>query len=170
MGYALLQAMRCAVTDGREPGASFTTLLGKPASPRPGEGATPAAAAMQRAAFVMVVMAATHSLLEYPLWYSYFLLPAASPRPLPGAARSARAGAAAADRGTVTRPLVLAPMLLMLAATLALYDYMMVVIIFAPRPTPRRSTSASPTASAASCSRTMPTTPRRPSPSIRARC
>ncbi len=39
---------------------------------------------------------------------------------------------AAADRGTVTRPLVLAPMLLILATTLALYDYMRVVIIFAP--------------------------------------
>jgi len=39
---------------------------------------------------------------------------------------------AAADGGTVTRPLVLAPMLLILATTLALYDYMRVVVIFAP--------------------------------------
>ena len=30
-----------------------------------------------RAAFVMVLMVLVHSLLEYPLWYAYFLLPAA---------------------------------------------------------------------------------------------
>jgi O-antigen ligase len=30
-----------------------------------------------RAAFVMVLMMAVHSFLEYPLWYSYFLLPTA---------------------------------------------------------------------------------------------
>ena len=32
MGYALWQAMRCAVADGREPGAQFSTLFGKAAS------------------------------------------------------------------------------------------------------------------------------------------
>ena len=37
----------------------------------------PSAAGAQRAALVMVLMAGVHSLLEYPLWYSYFLLPAA---------------------------------------------------------------------------------------------
>ena len=31
----------------------------------------------QRAALVMLLMALIHSLLEYPLWYAYFLLPAA---------------------------------------------------------------------------------------------
>jgi len=112
MGYALWQAMRNAVADGREPGARFP---------------------MQRAAFVMVVMAATHSLLEYPLWYSYFLLPAAFAFGLCLERTDPRDQAlAAADRGTVTRPLVLAPMLLILATTLALWDYMRVVIIFAP--------------------------------------
>ncbi len=30
---------------------------------------------LQRAALVMVLMVTLHSLLEYPLWYSYFLLP-----------------------------------------------------------------------------------------------
>ena len=88
---------------------------------------------MQRAAFVMVVMVATHSLLEYPLWYAYFLLPAAFAfglcleRPDPRDRELA-----AADLGNVTRPWVLAPMLLILAATFALYDYMRVVVIFAP--------------------------------------
>jgi len=112
MGYALWQAMRNAVADGRDSGARFP---------------------MQRAAFVMVVMAATHSLLEYPLWYSYFLLPAAFAFGLCLERTDPRDQAlAAADRGTVTRPLVLAPMLLILATTLALWDYMRVVIIFAP--------------------------------------
>ena len=32
---------------------------------------------MRRAALVMVLMISLHSLLEYPLWYAYFLLPAA---------------------------------------------------------------------------------------------
>ncbi|MEO5883583.1 MAG: Wzy polymerase domain-containing protein [Caldimonas sp.] len=112
MGYALWQAMRNAVADGREPGAKFP---------------------MQRAAFVMVMMAATHSLLEYPLWYSYFLLPATFAFGLCLERTDPRDQAlAAADRGTVTRPLVLAPMLLILATTLALWDYMRVAIIFAP--------------------------------------
>ena len=132
MGYALWQAMRNAVADGREPGAHSppwrSRRLAPAAKPR---HALPLP--MQRAAFVMVVMAATHSLLEYPLWYSYFLLPAAFAFGLCLERPDPRDQAlAAADRGTVTRPLVLAPMLLILATTLALYDYMRVVIIFAP--------------------------------------
>lgn len=34
-------------------------------------------AAAQRAALVMVLIVAVHSMLEYPLWYAYFLLPTA---------------------------------------------------------------------------------------------
>ena len=41
--------------------------------PRAAGRATP----VQRAAFVMVLMVAVHSMLEYPLWYAYFLLPTA---------------------------------------------------------------------------------------------
>ena len=134
MGYALWQAMGNAIADGREPGARFTTLFGNAASADPGEAAeaTPPLS-VQRAAFVMVVMAATHSLLEYPLWYSYFLLPAGFAFGLCLERPDPRDRAlAAADGGTVTRPLVLAPMLLILATTLALYDYMRVVVIFVP--------------------------------------
>jgi len=42
-------------------------------------GRTTAAGSMsfERAALVMVVMVAVHSLLEYPMWYAYFLLPTA---------------------------------------------------------------------------------------------
>jgi hypothetical protein len=88
---------------------------------------------MHRAAFVMVFMVGMHSMLEYPLWYSYFLLPAAFVFGLclerPDAGDTARA---AASDGSVTRPYVLAAMLLMLGGTLTLWDYMRVVIIFAP--------------------------------------
>jgi O-antigen ligase len=56
MVYALRQALGNAIRDGREPG---------PACP------------VQRAAFVIVLLVAVHSMLEYPLWYTYFLLPAA---------------------------------------------------------------------------------------------
>ena len=53
-----------------------------------------------RAAFVMVLMVLVHSLLEYPLWYAYFLLPAAFALGL-GLGGPARAGAraAAASKG-----------------------------------------------------------------------
>ena len=93
-------------------------------------------APVQRAALVMVVMVAVHSMLEYPLWYSYFLLPAAFAfglclvGPVPRAAPAA-AGTGAFN-GHPTRPLVLAAMALILGGVFALYDYTRVVVIFAP--------------------------------------
>ena len=60
---------------------------------------------MQRAAFVMVLMIGVHSLLEYPLWYAYFLLPTAFAfglcleRPDARDAGARRAPAAARSRG-----------------------------------------------------------------------
>jgi len=109
--YALWRALHNAIADGR------------------GEGV-----AVQRAAFVIVLLVAVHSMLEYPLWYSYFLLPTAFAfglcleRPVAGGAPAS----ADAARGNVTRPYVLAAMFLMLGGTLAVYDYMRVVVIFAP--------------------------------------
>jgi len=134
MAYALWEAVKNAVADGRAPGARFTTLWGRPATPATsGPGSSSSPMPMQRAAIVMVLMAMTHSLLEYPLWYSYFLLPAVFAFGLCLERVDPREGAlAAADRGTVTRPLVLAALALMLATSLALHDYMRVVIIFAP--------------------------------------
>ena len=138
MGYALCKAVRNAVADGRAPGARFTTLSGTPAAGAAGDDGDAAAPPagplpMQRAALVMVLMAATHSLLEYPLWYAYFLLPAVFAFGLCLERVDSRdAALAAADIGRVTRPLVLASMLLMLLTTFALYDYVRVVIIFAP--------------------------------------
>src|SRR6185369_7205388 len=110
--YALRQALDHAIRDGREPGAAYP---------------------VQRAAFVVVFLVAVHSMLEYPLWYSYFLLPTAFAFGLcleqPIASDVALADAADTE---VTRPYVLAAMVLMLAGTLAVYDYMRVVVIFMP--------------------------------------
>jgi O-antigen ligase len=90
---------------------------------------------IQRAALVMVLMIALHSMLEYPLWYAYFLLPTAFAFGLclaePADERVpplAQPNASAAR----TRPLLVASMLLMLGGLFSLYDYVRVVAIFAP--------------------------------------
>jgi hypothetical protein len=101
-----------------------------------------AQAPMRRAAFMMVLLILVHSLLEYPLWYAYFLLPAAFAFGIclgvnPGSPESVAAGVgvntsaseASSDR---TRPLVLASMLLILGGMGSVGDYARVVIIFAP--------------------------------------
>jgi len=111
--FALWQALRHAIVDGREAGAGYP---------------------IQRAAFVIVFLVAIHSMLEYPLWYTYFLLPTAFAfglcleRPV----ASAAAAGPGAEAGNVTRPYVIAAMFLILGGTLAVYDYMRVVVIFAP--------------------------------------
>ena len=102
---------------------------------RPDPAADAALSSMPRAAFAMVLMILVHSLLEYPLWYSYFLLPAAFAfglclgGPLVPAVPGTRAPGQ-------TRPLMVAAMALMLAALVAVMDYMTVVAIFAPPPNP----------------------------------
>jgi len=53
LGLALWQAWRRSSADEGETGAGL------------------------RAAFVMVLLMAVHSQLEYPLWYAHFLLPTA---------------------------------------------------------------------------------------------
>ena len=113
-----------------------------------------AACTARRTALAMVVMIGLHSLLEYPLWYAYFLLPAAwclgvalAPRPDPLAApRVEPAGAAAARPDTpraVTaagqlpasaRGLRAAGALLVVGALAAVADYWRVVPIFEPGP------------------------------------
>ena len=80
----------------------------------------------QRSAWMMLLLIALHSQLEYPLWYAYFLLPTAwlfgyglgRPAAVPAVAR----GAAALFAGGL---------LLALASALALLDYARVVRIFA---------------------------------------
>lgn len=82
------------------------------------------AASLQRAALMLVLIVAVHSMLEYPLWYAYFLLPTAlalglampraEPRPLPW---------------WWARGLGL---LLVLGCLFALWEYRKLVAIYAP--------------------------------------
>ncbi len=129
---------------------------------RPDPAADAAASSMPRAAFAMVLMILIHSQLEYPLWYSYFLLPAAFafglclggpvrasypdeethgrpkfPHPPRGADDAGRrpGGALAPEPGR-TRPLMVASMVMAMAAMASVMDYMTVVAIFAPPPDP----------------------------------
>jgi hypothetical protein len=100
---------------------------------------------MPRAALAMVLMVLFHSLLEYPLWYAYFLLPAAFAF---GIALGGRAEVEAVEadppKAGATRPLMLASMLLLLGAMASAQDYFRVVAIFAPSesaaPLPQRIT------------------------------
>ncbi|KNZ33392.1 MAG: hypothetical protein AD742_06835 [Methylibium sp. NZG] len=120
----------------------------------PGRGAATAAPHL-RAAFVMVLMILLHSLLEYPLWYAYFLLPAAFVLGL-GLGRAPDAGGRATEgetigsggsssiassgsgitSGTGTRAMARLPQvaaaMVMLAALVSVWDYWRVVVIFSP--------------------------------------
>jgi O-antigen ligase len=95
-----------------------------------------------RAAFVMLVVLGVHSLLEYPLWYAYFLLPAAwalgvflgsAPTKEPASNLHAPASPVAA---TVARwstfPLRAAGALMIIGAAYAAWDHRRVEVIFAP--------------------------------------
>jgi O-antigen ligase len=94
-----------------------------------------ASAPVHRAALVMVLMVTLHSLLEYPLWYSYFLLPTAFAFGLclvQPAHRHTSPSVPPRVGSTRTRPLLIGSLLLTLGGLFALYDYMRVVAIFAP--------------------------------------
>ena len=93
----------------------------------------------QRCAVVMVLMIGLHSLLEYPLWYAYFLLPTAwlfgfalpSSKPATPAATSKPAKPATpAAPQPPSGALVAAGLLLMVGAVLSVVDYARVVAIF----------------------------------------
>ena len=89
----------------------------------------------QRAAMLMVSMIGLHSLLEYPLWYSYFLLPAAwawgfALRSPPGAGASAPVPASS----RAAPGLALAGMALVAGAVWSVVDYARVAAIFSASP------------------------------------
>lgn len=101
-------------------------------APAAGEAEAPG---VHRAAFVIVLMVLVHSLLEYPLWYAYFLLPAAFAFGL-GVERPAAAQAPEAPRDRPrTRPLLVASMVLLMGSLLSVADYLRVVKIFVPAET-----------------------------------
>ena len=118
MVFAMWRALKNAIAEGR------------PIVPQ-----MPALVPVQRAAFVIVVMVAVHSMLEYPLWYAYYLLPTAFAfglcleRAEPG-----ERPLAFVPDALLSQPMVLASIALVVGATLATWDYVRVVVIFSPPP------------------------------------
>ena len=86
----------------------------------------------RRAALVMVLMILLHSLLEYPLWYAYFLLPAAFAFGICLGPSDDQRVAVASSTRPGTRPLLIASMLLMLGGVASVADYRSAVVIYAP--------------------------------------
>jgi len=97
---------------------------------------------MSSAAFMIVLMIGLHSLLEYPLWYAYFLLPTAFAFGLclgdpPRGTKGARVAATTAQAATASgaslwgiRPLLVASLLMLAGGVFSLFDYMKVAAIF----------------------------------------
>lgn len=87
----------------------------------------------RRAAFMVVLMIGLHSMLEYPLWYAYFLLPTAfawgfalAPGSPPGS------GPALPANARSSRTLAIAGLALAIGAAAAVLDYWRVVVIYEP--------------------------------------
>jgi len=93
----------------------------------------------RRAAFMIVLMIGLHSLLEYPLWYAYFLLPTAfalgfalSPLTPAKADASGDLGPSAGPNHRSSRTLAFAGVALAIGAAAAAFDYRRVVVIYDP--------------------------------------
>ena len=89
-------------------------------------------APMRMTAFMMVLMMALHSQLEYPLWYAYFLLPTAFALGLCLGDRGDRPIQRNIKPVSRTRPFVLASLLMLGGSVASLHDYLRVVVIFSP--------------------------------------
>ncbi len=90
-----------------------------------------------RAALVLVLLVGLHSLVEYPLWYAYFLLPAAFAWGLVLGLPSRSAASAGSPVGGGTAASLagaLAGALMLAGGALAVVDYLQVVVIYAPPP------------------------------------
>lgn len=83
--------------------------------------------AMLRSAFMLVLMIGLHSLLEYPLWYAYFLLPTACALGLCLASDKAPPSASLGSH-----LLLIGGLLLLFGSVVARWDYQRVVAIYAP--------------------------------------
>jgi O-antigen ligase len=79
----------------------------------------------RRAAFVMVLLMALHSQLEYPLWYAYFLLPTAS-------AWGLCLSGDGESKQSSSPWMAVAGIVMILAAAVTVWDYKKVVAIFSP--------------------------------------
>ena len=88
-----------------------------------------ATALVGRAALVLVLLTGIHSMVEYPLWYAYFLLPTA----LAWGLVLGLPGPADADRPrSASVPGMVAGLLMAAAGLLAVLDYQRAVVIYAP--------------------------------------
>jgi O-antigen ligase len=89
---------------------------------------------LRRAALLLLVMVGLHSMLEYPLWYAYFLLPAAFAWGISLAPEADAADAAAMPppMALASGGLVWAGLLTALGAFAAAIDYRSVVSIYDP--------------------------------------
>ncbi len=85
----------------------------------------------RRAAAMFVLMIGLHSLLEYPLWYAYFLLPTAWAFGFGLGGDAAPAAAASAPPAARHRWLAPAALMLVLGAAFSVWDYTRVTAIFA---------------------------------------
>jgi O-antigen ligase len=92
----------------------------------------------RRAAFMMVLMIGLHSLLEYPLWYAYFLLPTAFAwgfalsQPRSDRRRDAASDPTLLPHAGAARALTLAGVAMSIGAAAAVTDYWNVVAIYDP--------------------------------------
>ncbi|MCR5884740.1 Wzy polymerase domain-containing protein [Rhizobacter sp. J219] len=88
---------------------------------------------MVRTAFVMVLMMVVHSMLEYPLWYAYFLLPTAFALGicLGHSTPQDAAVEAAPASPRLRQALVVASLLLVAGTVFSVFDYLKVTKIFA---------------------------------------
>jgi O-antigen ligase len=119
MGLLLLALWRAARAAWRAPADEGQVTLG----------------VAQRCAFLMVCMIGLHSLVEYPLWYSYFLLPAAwawgfALGPAATAERRVNAVVAPSPSPSPSLTMSVAAGVLFVGTSLAVMDYMRVVNIF----------------------------------------
>ncbi|MBX3622403.1 MAG: O-antigen ligase C-terminal domain-containing protein [Rhizobacter sp.] len=85
---------------------------------------------MVRTAFVMVLMMAVHSMLEYPLWYAYFLLPTAFALGVCLGHSAAEAASAEPASPRVRQVLLGAAVALMVGTAYSVVDYTRVTAIF----------------------------------------
>jgi hypothetical protein len=89
-----------------------------------GEGAV-----QRRAPLMLLLVVGAHSLLEYPLWYVYFLLPTACAL---GLCLAAEAAPGSASRASPLWPRLVG-LALVLGSAFALWEYGRVVAIYAPK-------------------------------------
>jgi hypothetical protein len=82
---------------------------------------------------VMVAIAALHSLLEYPLWYSYFLLPTAFAWGVGLAVQAPKAAPSATGSSSPGAVMLIGGLVMAVLAVWCAADYQAAVNIYAPR-------------------------------------